>query len=450
MTRRASSYSTALALSLCTAGASAQTITTAAALGAIAQVPVDGPMALGLLVIALGIAAAWQLRRAPITNRILAWAAVGTIGLAMHDPGLFAAPFNAFTNPAGETRTIAVNAITSGTDFTGFQQQEFTNQSGAPLRITGLVPPNMGQCFTGANTADKLLQPGTPSGSATPLCQVGNVLANGNACRVDVDAHCRGLLGPAPTLSSVSPNSGRPIGGTPVALTGTNLTGSSSVSFGGTWVTPVSTTSSTIVVNTPPHPIGVVEVAVRTAAGTVKLPAAFTYTIAPPIGTSLYPNNIQEPGGIPVTITGTGFVAGDTTVSIGAMTIPANEVVVMSSTSLTFIAPPHAPGNVPVSISTTAGTSPPVPGGITYYGIPVIGAISPNSGPVAGGSAVTMTGVNFTGVYEVRVNGIPVPSFTVNADSAITFVTPPGEAGNTVVSVISPGGTAAAGGFTYQ
>lgn len=374
------SAAAALALSLCAASASAQVIVVGPAAGAIAQVPANGPMALALLLGALLLAAWWQLRRGPAAQRVLAWLAVVTLGVAMHSGGLLALPFNSFTNTAGETLTIPVTATTVGADFTGFQQEEFANQSGVALKVTALVPPNLGQCFTGANTADKLLQPGTPSASATPLCQVGTVLANNAACRVDVDAVCRGLLGAAPTFSHISPTSGPAAGGTLVTLTGSNLTNATGVSFGGvpgTSVTVVSAGQITAV--TPAHAAGVVDVTVSTPAGMVKLAGGFTYIAVPAIS-SINPTSGSPAGGTSVTLNGSNFT--------GAMGVtfdgnPGTSVTVVNDSQIIVVTPAGAAGAVNVVVTTSNGSATAV-GGFTYaYAV---------GQPLQGGVIATMNG----------------------------------------------------------
>jgi hypothetical protein len=300
MPRITSSAISALLLALSAATASAQTITTAAAGGAIAQVPANGPMALGLLLAALLLAAWRQLRRGPAAHRVLAWLAVAVLGLAMHDAGLLALPSNTFTNPAGQTLPMPIVATTSGADFTGFEEEHYQNSAGAALRVSALAPPTLGQCFTAGHTADTLLQPGTPSASATPVCAVGTVLAGGAACRVDVDAICRGLLGPSPSLAGASPNSGPPAGGTAVTLSGSHLTGATSVNFDGVPGTSVTVVNdTTITVTTPAHAAGAVDVTASTPAGIVKLAGGFTYAYA--VGQPLQGGVVATlaPGGMP-------------------------------------------------------------------------------------------------------------------------------------------------------
>jgi hypothetical protein len=71
----------------------------------------------------------------------------------------------------------------------------------------------------------------------------------------------------------------------------------------------------------------------------------------------LAPDSDVEAGGATVTVTGTGFIAAATTVTIGATTIPAGSVDVDSATSLTFVAPAGTVGSVDVSVTTAGGTS---------------------------------------------------------------------------------------------
>ena len=94
-------------------------------------------------------------------------------------------------------------------------------------------------------------------------------------------------------------------------------------------------------------------------------------------------------------------------------------------------------------------------------GAPVVTGISPASGPTAGGTAVTVTGSNFTGANAVSFGPLPAGGFTVISDTEITATsTPysaitgtPNPAGGTVdVTVNAPAGTSAtssADRFTY-
>src|SRR5215471_14257857 len=81
---------------------------------------------------------------------------------------------------------------------------------------------------------------------------------------------------------------------------------------------------------------------------------------------------------------------------------------------------------------------------------PRITAINPNAGPSAGGTAITLTGINFTGATAVNFGSNAV-GFTVVDDNQITVTSPPGS-GAVFVTVTTSEGTSAtvsASRFTY-
>jgi hypothetical protein len=100
----------------------------------------------------------------------------------------------------------------------------------------------------------------------------------------------------------------------------------------------------------------------------------------------------------------------------------------------------------------TSATSP--PDRFTYrVPIPVVTALSPTTGPPAGGTVVVVTGTSLTGSTKVRFGPVAATSFTVVSDSEITAVAPPQAAGSRYVFVTTPGGTSAtspADKFTYH
>jgi formylglycine-generating enzyme required for sulfatase activity len=83
----------------------------------------------------------------------------------------------------------------------------------------------------------------------------------------------------APAITSLSPASGSTDGGTLITITGTNLTGTSSVTIGGTAATSVSVVNSTTVTAvTPAGTAGAKTVSLTTPGGTANLTNGFTYT----------------------------------------------------------------------------------------------------------------------------------------------------------------------------
>ncbi len=88
-----------------------------------------------------------------------------------------------------------------------------------------------------------------------------------------------------PSLTSVSPKNGPAAGGQSVTITGANLTGATSVSFGGTAASSFTVVNSmTITATTPAHAGGTVNLTVTTPGGTSN---AVAYTFMFPTTTSL-------------------------------------------------------------------------------------------------------------------------------------------------------------------
>jgi outer membrane autotransporter protein len=86
---------------------------------------------------------------------------------------------------------------------------------------------------------------------------------------------------PAPTVSSVSPNTGAALGGTSVVITGTGFTFATAVAFGSSAATSFTVNSGTqITAVVPAHAAGAVDVVVTNNVGSSTLSAGFTYTNA--------------------------------------------------------------------------------------------------------------------------------------------------------------------------
>ncbi|MEQ8175518.1 MAG: InlB B-repeat-containing protein [Syntrophomonadaceae bacterium] len=84
--------------------------------------------------------------------------------------------------------------------------------------------------------------------------------------------------------------------------------------------------------------------------------------------------------------------------------------------------------------------------------IPAVSGISPNNGPEAGGTSVTITGTSFTGASSVKFGSNDGTNLIVVSDTSITVTSPAGT-GQVDVTVTTPGGTSAPGPgdmFTYQ
>jgi hypothetical protein len=83
---------------------------------------------------------------------------------------------------------------------------------------------------------------------------------------------------------------------------------------------------------------------------------------------------------------------------------------------------------------------------------PTVSLVAPSSGPLAGGTSVTITGTAFTGATAVNFGAAPASAFTVNGDTEIAATSPAGAFGPVDVTVTTVDGTSAIGPadtFTY-
>ncbi len=263
----------------------------------------------------------------------------------------------------------------------------------------------------------------------------------------------------APTVTGLSPASGPTAGGDvlhTVVITGTGFDAvlANTVKFGSSTAAVVSVLGPTqLTVIAPAHAAGALDVTVTTMNGGTSAtgsPSRYTY-VGPPSVSALGPAAGPLGGGTTVVITGTGFT-GAGAVSFGGA--PASYTV-DSDTQITATSPSNVlTGAVDVVVTTAYGTSATVAADrFTYLGAPSVLGLSPAAGPVAGGTAVTVTGSGFTGATAVRFGALPATGVTVTNDSTLVATAPAQSgAGPLDVTVTGPGGTSALTGadtFTY-
>ena len=131
----------------------------------------------------------------------------------------------------------------------------------------------------------------------------------------------------------------------------------------------------------------------------------------------------------------------DVTETIGTASTPGSKVALWNSTfpNGSTLGPDGSGG--PFEFAFNADVQP----------LPGITSLSPSSGPIGGGTSVTITGHDFTGATAVSFGAVPAASFAVNSDTQLTAVSPPGAPGTVDVGVKNPGQspTAGADAFTY-
>jgi large repetitive protein len=108
-----------------------------------------------------------------------------------------------------------------------------------------------------------------------------------------------------------------------------------------------------------------------------------------------------------------------------------------------------------VSVSVAAGATSvvAVSGVAAATGLPTVSGVSPNRGPDAGGTSVTVTGTGLTGATAVYFGTAAGTSIVVGSDTSLT-VTAPAHTSSTVdITVVAPGGTSltsAADIYTFE
>lgn len=262
-------------------------------------------------------------------------------------------------------------------------------------------------------------------------------------------------LGPPPTLTAIVPATGPTAGATAVTLTGTEFGAGATVTIGGVAATSVVAASGvSLTAVTPAGVAGIANVVVTKADGqSATLVGGYTYTQSvPPTVTAITPTSATHGGGTPVTITGTGFVAG-ATVRFGATA--ATSVVVASATSITAVTPAGAAAtSVSLSVTNADSQSGALAAAFRFVetGAVTVTAVTPAGGPLEGGTTVTITGTNFNPGAVVKF-GDKVAQVTSVAPTTITVPSPAktaaGKVAVTVTNTDTKVGTMA-NAFTYQ
>jgi uncharacterized protein YhjY with autotransporter beta-barrel domain len=259
-------------------------------------------------------------------------------------------------------------------------------------------------------------------------------------------SHTLAVLPPAPTVTSISPNSGPEAGGTAIIITGTNLGGATDVSFGGVTAAFVIDTSSQITAVAPAGSAGAVDVSVTTPGGTVTQSGGFTYeapTPAPMVTSVAVPANGYYRAGdvLPFVVNFSDNVVVNTSggvpripLTVGAATRYADYVAGSGTSALIFqqavntgdedldgivvgavieanggsIA--HAGGTLAILTLNNVGSTSGV----------LVDAVTPTalSSAVSGSPASDATAIGFAVTFSEQVNGVDPSDFVVTADSA--------------------------------
>ena len=213
----------------------------------------------------------------------------------------------------------------------------------------------------------------------------------------------------------------------------------------------------TVVLETPPHAAGDVTIAVSTAVGTAT--ATYAYDPVPaPSHLHISPQHGPQVGGTAVTLRGDDLGL-PTSVTVDGKAV---QFTYMAGTgkgandAIAFTSPAHAAGDVPIAVTTSAGSA-----SITFTYDPVpaprVRKITPASVSQVGGTTVTLTGTDLVGASSLTVDGAAIP-FTVattpgpKGGGTVTtiFVAPTHAPGNAAVVVTTPAGSSDPVTLTFE
>jgi hypothetical protein len=317
-----------------------------------------------------------------------------------------AAPSIASLSPSSGTSSGGTSVSINGTNFTGVDEVQFGGVEATSVTVNS----------TTSITAV------TPGGNGGVDVQVFSPNGVSQFSSADIYTYVSPV-----TVTGLSSSQGIAAGGNSVTIAGTYFSAGATVLFGNGSATNVVVNSSSSITATAPAGTGTVNVTVTTYQGTSAANSGNLYTYEPPpTVSSVSPANGTVAGGTSVTIGGTGFASG---MIFDFGSTPGGSVVVNSSTSATATSPSISSsdgGMVNVTASTTDGRSA-VSGANQYtYTSPVtVTGVSVHTGPPAGGTAVVVTGTDFSGATAVKF-GSDAASFTVNSSTQITATSPAG------------------------
>jgi RHS repeat-associated protein len=343
---------------------------------------------------------------------------------------------------AGAVGTSQANATVSS----GSATTTFANELIFGAGTTGGVFSKAGTGFTsevitsaGDIAEDETV---TTTGSYSATGTLGNYTNQNWVMQMVTLEGSSGGGGSAPTVTSISPNSGTTAGGTAVTITGTGFLSGATVTFGGTAATGVTVVSSTSITATnPAYSAGAVNVVVTDSNGSGTSTNGFTYSSTAPQISLLSPAS----GGIGsgVSILGSNFGSSPGTVTFGGVAPTVNAwladkiVVTLGSGTPT--------GNLNVVV--TAGGLASNAATFAFGTTPTISQMLPTQG--FAGNAVTITGANFgtsQGASTVTFNGMAANAINWSETYFVASVPSNASTGSVVVTI--NGTPVNAGSFT--
>ncbi len=205
-----------------------------------------------------------------------------------------------------------------------------------------------------------------------------------------------------PVVDKLSPHHGPAVGGKAISISGENLAGATAVRFGSQSVPFTVKSTKGIKATVPPATaLGSVDVTVTTPEGTSAIVPAdeYTYEAEFPAVEQLSPGSGPATGGTTISVKGEGFIGAS---KVDFEGIPAASFEFVDDGEILVVSPAHSVRKVSITVTTPEGTSPATCPGRTCKPVPkfefvdpTVTSVEPKSGPVAGGTPITITGTGF-------------------------------------------------------
>jgi hypothetical protein len=278
---------------------------------------------------------------------------------------------------------IGTTLTVTGSNFSATGNEVWftkANGDGVPVKVTGVASTGGGTSLTCT----------IPTGIMDGNVNVKNSGTTGSALSNTWPIDIGGASGDPPFVSSISPTTGPAGGFTNVVISGSGLTGATSVTFSGTPVISFNVISPTEIdaVSPPGTLFSAADITVTDPDGSSTLPGAFIYVFNPtPSITAVSPPNGDIAGGTLVTITGPSVV-GVTDVQFDG--ISGTGLEIDSATQLTVTTPPHAAGLVDVTAIGSGSST--ITGGFTYENPGSFVDLGPGKSGFSGAPVLTGSG----------------------------------------------------------
>jgi hypothetical protein len=227
-------------------------------------------------------------------------------------------------------------------------------------------------------------------------------------------------------VTAMTPTNGKQAGGDRGSITGSGFLSGATVIIGGVPATDVVVTLTLIIFTIPPGVEGTKDVVVTNTDGQKgTLRGGYTYNPFPVIEWLEPPYGGPIAGGTSITITGSNFMPG-VIVVIGGERVQRLDF--FSPTELRLRTPAGSAGPKAVRVVNPDGQEAVLQEGFTYNLPPTIASVSPNMGPLEGGTEITIIGTGFLGQADVFIGGAEA-SASVSSPTKIKAETPPSTAG---------------------